>query len=321
MYNILTSNIGFGVSSPESLIKLQTMANVILNEKGVRFTNQDFIEKISSVDILIAGTEKITRPVIEAAKNLKLIARVGVGVDNIDLDCARENKISICYTPEAPSESVPEFTLSLILNLIKGISISDQKMHKKIWYKPMGRMLSSMRIGIVGVGKIGSKVIDLIKSISPKTEILFYDPYLKSTEQAIKCDIEQLFRESDIVSLHLPLNGQTRGLVDGGLLRAMKKDSYLINTSRGGIVDEAALYQFLKNNHLAGAAIDVFENEPYHGHLTELDNCLTTSHIGSLTQEVRALMEEQVVEDVMRFIGGQSLIRSLDGFNFEGRQL
>ncbi len=318
MPNILVSNISFGVASPESLTKLRSLANVVLNEKSIRFTDQDFIEKISNVDILIAGTEKITRSAIEVAKNLKLIVRIGVGVDNIDLDCALENKISICYTPEAPSESVPEFTLSLILNLIKGISVSDRKMHKKNWHRPMGRMLSSMKIGIVGVGKIGSKVIRLIKSISPGTEILFYDPYLESAEQALKCGIEQLFRESDIVSLHLPLNDQTGGLVDGGLLSSMKKESYLINTSRGGIVDEAALYQSLKNNHLAGAAIDVFENEPYHGPLAELDNCLTTSHIGSLTQEVRALMEEQVVEDIESFICGQPFIRPLDGFNFCG---
>ncbi len=320
MPNILVSNIGFGETSLASLEVLKSIGNVVLNKKGIRFNEQDFIEKISDTDILIAGTEKITRSVIGAAKNLKLIARVGVGVDNIDLDCALENKISICYTPDVPSESVPEFTISLMLNLIKGIAVSNQKMHEKVWHRPMGRMLSSMKIGIVGAGKIGSKVISLIKSISPKTEILFYDPYLESKEQTVKRDIEQLFHESDIVSLHLPLNDQTSGLVDNRLLGLMKKRSYLINTSRGGIVDETALYQALANNHLAGAAIDVFENEPYNGPLTELDNCLLTSHIGSLAQEVRAIMEDQVVEDVRRFIGGQFLIRPLDGFNFSGQQ-
>lgn len=318
MLNILVSNIGFGVASPESLVKLQNLGNVTLNENSIRFKEQDFFEMISSVDVLIAGTEKITRSVIEQAKNLKLIARVGVGVDNIDLDSVRENKISICYTPKAPAESVPEFTLSLILNLIKNIHISDRKMHEKIWHKPMGRMLSSMKVGIVGAGKIGAKVISLIKLTSPKTEILFYDPCLESVEHAVKCDIERLFRESDIVSLHLPFSNQTKGLVDGDFLNMMKKGSYLINTSRGGIVDEVALYKSLKNKHLAGAAIDVFEHEPYSGPLTELDNCLTTSHMGSLTREVRALMEEQIVEDIERFISGYSLIRSLDGFNFYG---
>ncbi len=318
MPNILVSNIGFGIASPESLTKLQSLANLTLNEKNIRFSEQDFIEKIAGTDILIAGTEKITQSVIKSAKNLKLIARVGVGVDNIDLDCARENKISICYTPGAPSESVPEFTLSLILNLIKGISVSDRKMHEKVWHKSMGRMLSSMKIGIVGAGKIGSKVIRLIKSISPKTEILFYDPNLESAEQAIKSDIERLFRECDIVSLHLPLNDQTKGLISDSLLSIMKKGSYLINTSRGGILDEEALHQFLRNNHLAGAAIDVFENEPYNGPLTDLDNCLTTSHMGSLTKEVRALMEEQIVHDIELFISGDSLIRPLNGFNFYG---
>lgn len=318
MPNILVSNIGFGLASPESLTKLQRVADVTLNEADIRFTERDFIERIQDADILIAGTEKITRLVVESATNLKLIARVGVGVDNVDLDYAQENKISICYTPDAPSEAVPEFTLSLMLNLIKGISVSDRKMHEKIWHKPMGRMLSSMKIGIVGAGKIGSKVINLIKSISPKTEILFYDPYLESLGHAIKCDIEQLFRECDIVSLHLPLNSKTRGLVGKNLLNIMKKESYLINTSRGGIIDEAALYQSLKSNYLAGAAMDVFEIEPYSGPLTELDNCLITSHMGSLTREVRALMEEQIVEDVMRFMNGQPFIRPLHGFNFSG---
>lgn len=316
MLNILVSNIGFGEASSESLIKLQTLGNVTLNENGIRFKEHDFFEKISAVDVLIAGTEKITRSIIEQAKNLKLIARVGVGVDNIDLDCARENKISICYTPQAPAESVPEFTLSLILNLIKNIYISDRKMHGKIWHKPMGRMLSSMKVGIVGAGKIGAKVISLVKLISPETEILFYDPCLESVEHAVKCDIEQLFRESDIITLHLPFNNQTKGLIDSGFLNMIKKGSYLINTSRGGIVDENALYQSLKNNHLAGAAIDVFEDEPYSGPLTDLDNCLTTSHMGSLTREVRALMEEQVVEDIECFMNSYSLIRPLEGFNF-----
>lgn len=319
MPNILVSNIGFGEASPASLESLKSMGNIALNEEGIRFSEQDFIERIAAIDILIAGTEKITQSVIGAAKKLKLIARVGVGVDNIDLDCAQKNKVSICYTPEAPSESVPEFTISLMLNLIKGILVSNQKMHEKVWHRPMGRMLSSMKIGIVGAGKIGSRVINIVKSISPKTEILFYDPYIKFHEQAVKFNIEQLFRECDIVSLHLPLNDQTRGLVGDDLLKVMKNGSYLINTSRGGIVDETALYQALANNHLEGAAIDAFETEPYHGPLTELNNCLLTSHIGSMTKEVRSLMEEQVVEDIERFIVGQSLIRPLDGFNFCGQ--
>lgn len=316
MHNILVSNIGFGIASPQSLKLLQNYGNVILNKESVRFNEQSFIEKIANIEILIAGTEKITRAILEKAKNLKLISRVGVGVDNIDLDFVRKKKISISYTPEAPSEAVPEFTVALMLNLLKNISISDRKMHEKNWYRPMGRMLSSLTIGIVGAGKIGSKVINIVKLIEPKSKIIFYDPYLESMQDATKCNLDELFRNSDVVSLHMPLNHETKGLIDVNLLGVMKKESYFINTSRGGIVDEHSLYQMLKNNHLAGAAIDVFEIEPYQGILTELDNCLLTSHIGSLTQEARALMESQVVEDIIRFIKNQSLLRPLKGFNF-----
>lgn len=316
MFKIFISNINFGEASPDALKALVKQAEVIENLEKRRLMELDLIEKMGSIDILIAGTERITQSVMENSPHLKLIARVGVGVDNIDLDYAKKRKISISYTPDAPSESVPEFTLALMLNLLKGISVSDRKMHQKVWERPMGRTLASMKVGIVGAGKIGKKVIQLIKSIAPLVEILFYDPHVESLLSAKKCALETVFKECDIVSLHLPLNDKTQGLVNIELLKQMKKNSYLINTSRGGIIDEQALYHLLWNKHLAGAAMDVFEVEPYDGDLATLDNCLLTSHIGSMTEETRGLMETQVAEDVLRFINNQSLLRPLDGFNF-----
>jgi len=316
MHNILISNVGFGQAAPEFLAKLKNMAKVCLNEEGIKFSEAEFISKVSDTTILIAGTEKISRRVFEHAKNLKLIARVGSGVDNIDLDYAKERKIKISYTPFAPSEAVPEFTVSLILNLIKNISLSDRKMHKAEWYRPMGRMLSSLSIGIVGVGKIGTRVIELIKALSPNSNIYYYDPNVTVLKDAIKCDLDFLFQECDVISLHLPLNEKTKGLINGDLLFSMKKNTFIVNTSRGGIMDEEALYQLLKSKHLTGAALDVFEVEPYQGSLNQLDNCLLTSHMGSLTQEVRAIMEAEVVEDVIRFINNEPLLRTLEGFNF-----
>jgi D-3-phosphoglycerate dehydrogenase len=316
MLNVLISNIGFGDASPHALALIRQKAQVVENHAKHRFSEDDFISRMSDTHILIAGTEKISRRVLEQAPNLKLISRVGVGVDNIDLDYAKERRINVVYTPQAPSEAVPEFTLSLILNLIKGISRADHQMHNGTWFRPMGRMLSSMKIGIVGAGKIGSKVIDLIKAIAPSTEILFYDPYLDFHANAEKCDLSTLLKKSDIVSLHLPLSAATTNLLDANELSQMKSGSYLINTSRGGIVNEEALYLNLHSKHLAGAALDVFEVEPYNGKLAELDNCLLTSHIGSLTHEVRALMENQVAEDVVCFIENKPLIRALEGFNF-----
>lgn len=313
---ILISNIGFGDASSQAIGVLENKALVIENKDRRRFTEEDFIKTIQDVEILIAGTEKITTSVLENAPCLKLIARVGVGVDNIDLDAAREKKISICYTPDAPSESVPEFTLALIFNLLKGIGESDRKMHQAKWHRPMGRMLSSCIVGIVGAGKIGSKVAQLIHSLSSSTTVLFYDPYVEAIPSAEKCDLEDLLKRSDVVSLHLSLNAGTKGLINEDLLSKMKQGSYLINTSRGSVIDEGALYTALQTKHLAGAALDVFNVEPYNGALTELDNCLLTSHIGSMTHEGRALMENQVAEDVVRYLDNQSLLRSLKGFDF-----
>ncbi len=318
MHNILVSNIGFGKASAKALAELKSIANVSLNDAGTRYSEEDFLNKISDAHIIIAGTEKITKIVMQSAKNLNLIARVGVGVDNIDLAYAQDKKINISYTPEAPSTAVPEFTLALILNLLKGIPISDRKAHQSVWHRPMGRMLSSMKVGIVGAGKIGSRVMQLIQSISPTTSIYYYDPHVASVPGAKRCELAELFREVDLVSLHIPFNENTKGIIDERLIASMQPGSYLVNTARGGIVDENALYKFATNKHLAGVALDVYEQEPYNGPLAELDNCLLTAHIGSATEEVRAIMEEQIVEDVIRFIKKQPLLRPLNGFNFCG---
>jgi len=316
MPKILVTNIGFGKASPTAINRLGDVAELQLNDRGLRHEESAMAELIHDATILIAGTEKISKKVLDKAPNLKMIARVGVGVDNIDLNVAQTKKINISYTPDAPSQAIPEFTLSLILALIKGIPFVDRMMHQKIWQRPMGRMLSSLSIGIVGAGRIGSKLIHLINTVSPQTKIFFYDPFVSTHDKAQKLDLGTLFKECDIISLHLPYTDDTRNLIDRGLLFSMKENSYLINTARGGLVDEQALYELLHSKQIAGAALDVFEQEPYTGPLCDLDNCLLTSHIGSLTQEIRAIMEEQVVEDVVRFINQKPLLNPLPGFNF-----
>jgi len=316
MRKVLISNIGFGEASPKALALIDSRACVVENKDKRRFTEEDFIKNIDGVHILIAGTEKITRSILEQASDLKIILRVGSGIDNIDLAYAKEKKINICYTPDAPSAAVPEFTLALILNLIKGVSSCDRQMHANIWSRPMGRLIESMKVGIVGAGKIGSKVTHLIKSIAPSVEILFYDPHVLQLLNAKKCNLEELLAESDIISFHLSSSDSTKGFIGTEHLKRMKPGTYLVNTSRGDILDEEALYQCLKTKHLAGAALDVFEIEPYSGKLSELENCILTSHIASMSRETRALMEEQVAEDVVRFIDNRPLARVLDGFNF-----
>lgn len=316
---MLVSNIGFGQASPEALHLLKDNVTLCLNEHSIRYDEKTLGELIHDADILVAGTEKISRDVLNQASKLKLIARVGVGVDSVDLEAVREKKISISYTPEAPSKAIPEFTLSLMLNLIKNIHLIDRKMHQNVWQRSMGRMLSSMVVGVVGAGRIGTHLIKILKTLYSELHIYFFDPHVEQVLGANKLDLDKLFELCDLVTLHLPINDQTRNLVGQRLLLKMKKGSYLINTARGGIVDEFALYDVLKKGHLAGAAIDVFENEPYQGPLSDFDNCILTSHIGSMTYEVRALMEDQVSEDIVRFVQKKPLLRALPGFNFCGQ--
>lgn len=314
-YKILISNVNFGNASPVSLEQLEKNAFVIKNNDNKRFEFEDFmVHDISNVDIIIAGTEKICERVISNAKKLKLICRVGAGIDNVDLDAAFSKDIKITYTPDAPGLAVPEFTLALILNLIKGVSVSDRFMHQRKWCRPMGRSLKACKLGVIGAGNIGRQVIKLFLRLEPNIEIVFYDPYVDFVDGAKKITyFDELFKICNIISLHLPLSSSTYHIVSKTQLDFMPQGSYLVNTSRGGIVNEKALYSALQSN-LAGAAIDVFETEPYTGILCDLQNCLLTSHIGSMIVETRAIMEQQILEDVINFINNKPLLRS---FNYK----
>lgn len=315
MPKILVTNTGFGQASPAALALLQKHGDVMLNEKGVKYDDDAMTELCRTADIIIAGTEKISARAIEGS-SLRLIARVGVGVDSVALDAAKTKSVSVCYTPDAPSLALPEFTLTLMLSLIKHVPAIDREMHKGNWHRPMGRMLSSMEIGIIGAGKIGQGLIAMLRALNPHQTIRFYDPVKDTITGAQKASVAEILKHSDIVTLHLPYSQTSHYLISTAELAAMKKDAFLINTSRGGIVDEAALSQALINGQIQGAAFDVFEKEPYDGPLSGISNCLLTAHVGSMTREVRALMEDQVAEDVIRFINKNTLLRAYPGFAF-----
>ncbi len=313
---ILISNSGFGEANPEALRSLKKRYTIIENASGERFDKTRFLENVSDVNAIIAGTEKISAKVMNAAPHLALIARVGAGTDSIALDEAATRNISITYTPDAPAKGVPEFTLSLMLNLIKNISISDRALHQGEWVKKMGQSLEHMQIGIIGAGKIGQAVIALLRRLYPECSLVFYDQAVECLDMAKFMPLADLMKTSDLISLHVPLNDQTRHMINAHTLSQMKTSAYLVNTARGQIIDEDALYHVLKHNDLAGAALDVFQEEPYNGQLTELDNCLLTAHMGSASKQVRAIMEHQVAEDVINFFEEQKLLRALSGYDF-----
>lgn len=248
--------------------------------------------------------------------DLELIARVGAGVDSVDLASAATQKVSITYTPDAPALAVPEFTLALMLSLVRKVSASDCAMHRGEWPKPTGDSLGDLHIGIAGAGKIGRRVIEILRALYPDIKISYYDPVVSQVDGAQKCDLDSLITGVDLLSLHIPLMESTRDLLNEKTIAQMKRGSYIINTSRGGVVCEDALYTALERGHLAGAALDVFAQEPYKGNLKDLENCILTSHIGSLTKQVRAVMEQQVAEDVIDFFETKKLSRPLPGYDF-----
>ncbi len=246
---------------------------------------------------LIAGLEPLTREVLEKAHDLKVISRCGVGLDNVDLEAADALGIKVYNTPEAPSVAVAELTIGLMLSLLRHISLSDRMMRSNAWKPMMGRLLSRQTVGIIGYGRIGKKVIRLLEAFG--CDILIHDPLIKQQGGHRFVDIDELLRYADVVSLHLPYSLKNHHFLNETKLALMPKTSVLINTARGGLVDEDALYQKISTGALAGAALDVFEDEPYKGKLLELSNVLLTSHMGSYAKESRISMEEEAMKNLI----------------------
>tara|TARA_B100001142_G_C14282459_1_gene635492 strand:+ start:357 stop:1277 length:921 start_codon:yes stop_codon:yes gene_type:complete len=271
-----------------------------INSLGRKITEEELIKKLHDIDVLVAGTEPITKKVLESAKNLKIISRVGIGIDNIDLDQAKKQNIKIFNTPEGPSMAVAQYTLGLMLSMTRHIHLSARELSKGVWDKKMGHGFESLSFGLIGFGRIGKKVSRLLKAFNPK-EILFYDPFDKGEDEvsAKKVDFDFLLQKADIVSLHLPLESNTKGLISSKEIKKMKKNAIIINTSRGGIIDEKDLHKALSNKMIGGAALDVFENEPYEGPLSTLDNCLLTPHSAPMTTTSRENMEYTAVKQAI----------------------
>lgn len=272
----------------------------ICNPFQRKLTENELLELVIQHDPIgiIAGVEPITKKVLKAAKNLKTISRAGIGVDSVDLTAAQELGITVRNTPDAPTQAVAELTLGLILTLLRKIHVADKNIREGKWYRPNGFLLSEKVIGIVGCGRIGKRLARLLKGFNCKA--IGYDPVKIETDDLISVSIDQLLAESDIISLHLPYRKDTHHFIDAGKITMMKKGSFLINASRGGLVDENAVYSALLSGHLNGLGMDCFENEPYNGNLIKMENTVLTSHIGSYARESRIAMERHAVDNLLK---------------------
>ena len=260
--------------------------------------------------ILVRSRTRITREVIQVASNTKIIARAGVGLDNIEVKAAEERSIRVINAPEAASNAVSELTIGNMISLARSISHADREMKKGNWIKKdlMGTELSGKYLGIVGVGNIGRNVGRIAKGL--RMNIIGYDPYPIGRDYIrevglIVTDLNTLIQSADFITCHVPLLEETKHLFNAELISNMKPTAYIINASRGGVIDESALYNALRNGSIAGAALDVFETEPpLNNLLIELPNVICTPHIGAQTKEAQQLTSIVIAEKIIQIIRG-----------------
>jgi D-3-phosphoglycerate dehydrogenase len=291
--------------------------NDILQKNGLKVTYEPEItldqikEKIGNFDIVVVRSRtKITKEMIDRANKCKIIARVGVGLDNIDVDAAKAKGIRVINAVEGAMNAVAELVLGLMLSLAREIPRADREIRNGKWLKKelMGTELSGKYLGIVGLGNIGKKLAKHARALN--MNIIGYDiipiPEDFSHEVGlIKTDLDTLLSSADYISFHVPFTESTHHLVNSQRLAKMKKNAYLINTSRGEIIDENALYNALKEGKIAGAALDVFETEPAIGNkLATLPNVICTPHIGSQTKEAQALAANVIAEKIIMILRG-----------------
>ncbi len=295
---ITTTSFGKYDRSPLKRLEDEKI-DYVLNPYGRKLTKKEVVDIAKDIDGIIAGTEPINRWVFNNLANLKVVSRCGVGMDNVDLAAAEKMGIKVFNTPFGPTLAVAELTVGLVLNLLRKITQMDRELRIATWKKRMGNLLHSKKIGIVGFGRIGQKVAELLLPFG--VEIGYCDVCeISCSLPCLPQNFESLLLWSDIISLHLSSQNELLPLIGKRELQKMKKGSWLINASRGGIVDENALYSALKNGHIAGAAIDVFDKEPYEGPLSDLENVILTPHVGSYAQEARIAMEKQAVENLIQ---------------------
>ena len=271
------------------------------NSIGRKLLPREIVELAHNAEGIIAGTEAYSEDVINKLPNLKVISRLGVGLDNIDLKTADEKGIKVFIT-NSPAPAVAELILGLMLDIKRRISNQNQNLKEGKWEKKMGSLVQGNTLGIIGLGTVGKALIRLVQGFD--FIVLAYDQVKDEKFQkeynVQYTELNTLLKESDIVSLNINLTDQTKYLINKTRLKLMKSDSVLINTSRGEIVDELALYTALKNGELAGAGLDVFEQEPYSGLFTELENVVLTPHIGSYAKEVRVQMEIEAAQNLVK---------------------
>lgn len=317
MKKIFISTFPFGQYNPEPIEILEKKGwDVQLNPTKRKLTSNEVADYAKNVDGIIAGTEDLT-PLIQANPNLKIISRVGIGLDSVPLKLCKERGITVAYTPDAVTMAVVELTIGLMVSLTRKVHLANFEMRRGGWSRFTGKRIGESTIGLIGFGRVGSNILRILKEFKPK-QVLIND--LKNKDSEIESILqnsdlivrqtskEEIYTNCDIITLHTPLTRLTKNMIGKAELSMMNKNTFLINTARGGIINEMDLYHSVKNGEIAGAAVDVFEKEPYVGNLSELENIILTEHMGSCSYDCRYLMEFGAASEIVRFFNGEPLL-------------
>lgn len=296
MSKILITTSSFNTDIDDIAMLSDLGYEVVLNPYKRRLSEEEIAALMSEeITGIIAGVEPLTKNVINKAPNLKVISRCGIGMDSVDITAAQENGITVLNTPDAPTKAVAELTIGLMLDTLRKISHQDRTIRNGQWSRPMGSLLGEKTVGLIGYGRIGKKVAEYAKIFGAK--IIAHDP--QANQHAT---IDEILSNANIVSLHIPYTRENHHIINDNALSKMKEGAILINASRGGLVDEIALYDALKSGALGAAALDVYEHEPYEGNLKELENITLTAHVGSYAKEARAEQERLAAENLLNVL-------------------
>jgi D-3-phosphoglycerate dehydrogenase len=281
--------------------------SIELNPHGRRLSEDEVAGLVENdVIAVLAGLEPLTDRVLSNAKSLRVIARCGTGLDSVDLQAASRLGIDVFNTPDAPTQAVAELTIAHMLNSLRHISTTDSNMRSGKWTPTMGSLLATKTVGLIGVGRIGSAVAKLAQAFGAR--VIGFDPVVSSHNSVELLSLDEVLNQADIVSLHVPINDQTHHILNANTISRMKPGSIVVNVSRGGLIDESALHDALKSQHLSGAALDCFEDEPYSGPLLQIPGVHVTAHMGSYARETRDLMEVEASTNLVNGLRKRGLI-------------
>lgn len=298
------------LASPSSIGQISLKPFELLEANGYEVVKNPFGRKLTEDETItlgkdcvgiVAGVETLDSIVIDSLPNLKCISRVGVGMDSVDISYAENKGIKVLNTPNGPTRAVAELTLGLTLSLLRKIPNAHYDLKNRIWKKQTGNLLFEKKVGVLGLGRIGRMVAEMFRSLG--NPVIGYDLY-PDMDWAEKNNVEilsleELLNQCDIITIHIPGNSDGSTVLNQEELSYLKDGAFLVNVSRGGVINEDALYEMLTNGKLAAAALDVFSNEPYSGKFCDLDNVILTPHIGSYAKEGKLKME---VDAVMNLI-------------------